>query len=159
MARIPKVTDNQLLMQYQDEYLKGDKSALNRMYTLGKEVAERMIRQKGHSNPFISQYTEELIKEKAHNASTYIIEQYLKRPNFIISKSYSAYIYLRVVAECFHVKAEQKYVTTVDIDTGLAGVRFANAWTQGASEIKVQYSANFENRENQEPGKIKQYWH
>ena len=40
-------------------------------------------------------------KQKAHDAATYIIEQYLKRPAFVITDSVTGYLYTRINWELY----------------------------------------------------------
>ena len=39
--------------------------------------------------------------EKAHNAASYIVEQYLKRPDFVIKNSMTGYLFRRVQFELY----------------------------------------------------------
>ncbi len=113
---LPK-TDNDQLLFWQYEYLaKNDKTALGKMYELGKLIAGKMITEKAKKYPKVGLLSGEIKEEKAHNASEYIIRQYLERKDFIITKSYTAYIYLRVQHELFHRTWEEKNVKSYDID-------------------------------------------
>ena len=107
-------TDNQRLLEFQYRFKNGDKSALDKLYTLGCSVALKFINKKAESNIHIRQLSEEERQEKAHRASSYIIERYLKRPDFYIYKNYPGYLYLRVIFELYHQRKVDKIVDFVD---------------------------------------------
>jgi hypothetical protein len=62
-------------------------------------------------------------EEKAHNAITYIIEQYIRRADFTITDSFTAYLYLRIQHELFYRQKVDKIVSFVDIETLYRGIK------------------------------------
>lgn len=106
------LTDNKKLLNLQCRYIaKHDQTALYEMYELGKNIAFKLINQATQKNKHIRALSLEEREEKAHNAITYIIEQYIKRPDFVISTSYTGYIYKRIQYELFyHRKIDKKII-------------------------------------------------
>lgn len=94
--------DNERLLNYQYAYKHGDVKALEKMYVLSKEIAGKYINQFSEKNKKIKMLSCDDREIKAHNATTYMIEQFIKRPNFIIKKSVTAYLWLRVEQELFY---------------------------------------------------------
>ncbi len=80
----------------QDRIKSADKSALSEMYAKLCELALKYV---GKECKII--LTDAERQQKAHDAATYIIEQYLKRPDFAIKNSFSGYIYKRVQYELY----------------------------------------------------------
>lgn len=100
--------DNERLLNYQWEYKEyGDKSALNAMYQLGYKIALKFINAKAQKNRHIADLCRSDKEEKAHNAATYIVEQYLKRPDFVIKNSMTGYLYKRVQYELYGQNTRQ----------------------------------------------------
>ena len=93
--------DNERLLNYQWEYKNGDQNALNSIYTLGYKIALKYISTKAQKNRHIAELCRSDREEKAHNAATYIVEQYLKRPDFEIKNSMTGYLYKRVEFELY----------------------------------------------------------
>ena len=93
--------DNERLLNYQWEYKNGDKSALNAMYKLGCKIALKYINANARKNRHIGELSYSEKEEKAHNAASYIVEQYLKRPDFVIKNSMTGYLYKRVQFELY----------------------------------------------------------
>ena len=109
-------TDNQQLLNMQKRYvIDNDQTALNDIYRLGCHVALNMINKAAASNRHIKALSDSERSEKAHNASSYIIEQYLKRPAFFIKKSYTAYLYKRVQYELFYHRKIDAAIIYCDI--------------------------------------------
>lgn len=110
-------TDNEKLLNYQYEYKNGDKAALDRIYNLGKEICIKYVntithRSKSMKLRHMCEYDKE---SKAQDAVAYLVEQYIKRPDFVIRDYVTAYLWLRVVKELkYHTKAD-KLVDFVDI--------------------------------------------
>lgn len=109
--------DNERLMNFQHEYYRGNESALNDIYKTGYEVAYKMINQTVCENKHVKGLSLEQRAEKAHQAITYIIEQYLKKDCFVIKTSMTAYIYLRVKHELFYKRKCDNLVQFVDWNT------------------------------------------
>ncbi|WP_147613037.1 hypothetical protein [Treponema pectinovorum] len=108
--------ENEILLNLQREYKNGNKEALNKMYELGLKIAKKYIGSKAKINKFIARLSNEEREEKAHNAITYIIERYLKKKDFVITKSFTAYLYLRILHELFYKRKVDKIVDFVDLD-------------------------------------------
>jgi hypothetical protein len=111
------IIHNEEYSKQQDLYIKNknDKSlsnrALGKMYEIAKNAAYNYIRkycqQRGlhHLD----------IEEKSHDAALFVIEQYLKKPEFKVEKI-SAYIYFGVSKALFKNKdIEQMEVSYVEI--------------------------------------------
>lgn len=99
--------DNERLLKYQWEYKNGDKSALNAMYQLCYKIALKFINAMAQKNRHIADLCRSDKEEKAHNAATYIVEQYLKRPDFAIKNSMTGYLYKRVQFELYGQNTRQ----------------------------------------------------
>ena len=90
------MSDNDELLDMQAKILNGDKGVLSAMYTKLYEIAYKIINASSHKNEIIAGMSAEERQQKAHDAATYIIEQYLKRPEFRITKSMTGYLYRRI---------------------------------------------------------------
>ena len=90
------MSDNNELFELQAKILNGDKGALSVMYKKLYEIAYKTINANSHKNEIIAGMTAAERQQKAHDAATYIIEQYLKRPTFRITKSMTGYLYRRI---------------------------------------------------------------
>ena len=109
--------DNERLLNYQWDYRKGDKTALNKMYELGYNIALRYISIHAKKNPHIAKLDQSRREEKAHNAITYIIARYLQISDFAIYKSFTSYLYLRIQHELFYKRKVDDIVSFIDLDT------------------------------------------
>ena len=108
-------SDNQRLLNYQYEYqIKGDTTAINRMYALGCKIALKYINAQAGKNPHIAHMSDDEKEEKAHNAITYIIARYLRVKDFSIRKSFTSYLWLRVQHELYYQRKVDKIVDFVD---------------------------------------------
>lgn len=117
-------SDNEKLLNYQYAYREQDDThALNQMYTLGYRIALKFINAKAKKNKHIAALCIDDREEKAHNAITYIIEQYIRRPDFAITDSFTAYLYLRIQHELFYQRKVDKIVSFVDIETLYKGIK------------------------------------
>ena len=113
-------TDNQRFMNMQKRYIiDNDTKALADMYRLGVKVALKMINKLSVSNRHLQRLARAERSEKAHHASSYIIEQYLKRPTFYIKKSYTAYLYKRVQYELFYHRKIDTAIIYCDMTNAL----------------------------------------
>lgn len=109
--------DNERLLNLQWAYKeKGDKNAISSMYGLGLKVALKYINTKARKNRHVAALCGSDREEKAHNAITYIIEQYIRRPDFAIAESFTAYLYLRVQHELFYTRKVDRIVSFVDME-------------------------------------------
>lgn len=109
--------DNEQLLNYQWAFKQGDRTALNKMYKLGYSIAQRYISIHAKKNPHIAKLEPYIREEKAHNAITYIITRYLKISDFVIKKSFTSYLYLRIQHELFYKRKVDDIVSFVDLDT------------------------------------------
>lgn len=94
-------SDNQQLLNMQYAYLNGDAQALSSMYKKLAEIAYKNINSRSRTDARIAALNATTRQQKAHDAATYIIEQYLKRPDFIIKDSVTGYLYTRINWELF----------------------------------------------------------
>ena len=93
--------DNQRLLNLQLKYkVKGGKY-LGEMYKLLYEIAYKNINKLSEQSQKIKNMDAAERMEKAHNAATYIVEQYLKRPDFVIKNSMTGYLFKRVQFELY----------------------------------------------------------
>ena len=93
--------DNQRLLNLQLKYkLNGDKY-LGDMYKLLYEIAYKNINKLSEQSQKIKNMDAAERMEKAHNAASYIVEQYLKRPDFVIKNSMTGYLFKRVQFELY----------------------------------------------------------
>ena len=109
--------DNERLLNYQWEYKNGDQNALNSMYTLGYKIALKYISTKAQKNRHIAELCRSDKEERAHNAITYIIARYLRDKDFVIIRSFTGYIYLRIQHELYYYRKVDKIVSFVDMET------------------------------------------
>jgi hypothetical protein len=99
--------DNEKLLNAQRDFLCGDNKAADYLYTKGAEIAGRYITTAAVKNSHIMYLDYDLRQEKAHNASCYIILRYIEAHGWFIKKSYTGYLFLRVLHELYkHTKAE-----------------------------------------------------
>lgn len=116
--------DNEQLLNYQWAYKEnGDQNALNSMYTLGYKIALKYISTKAQKNRHIAELCRSDKKEKAHNAITYIIARYLRVQDFVIMKSFTSYLYLRIQHELFYRRKVDEIVSFVDMETFYRGAK------------------------------------
>lgn len=94
-------SDDQQLFNFQYEFKKGNAQALAGMYTKLCEVAYKKINNRSRKNARIAALSATEREQKAHDAATYIIEQYLKRPEFVIADSVTGYLETRVNWELY----------------------------------------------------------
>lgn len=112
--------DNERLLNCQWEYLeKGDQKALDEMYSLGYTIALKYIGTAAKKNKKVARLSDDDKAEKAHNAISYIIVRYLRRRDFCITDSFTAYLYLRIQHELFYRRKVDKIVAFVDMDNFL----------------------------------------
>ena len=94
-------SDDQQLFNFQFEFKKGNAQALAGMYKKLYEVAYKIINNRSRTNGRIAALSADERKQKAHDAATYIVEQYLKRPDFVIKNSLTGYLFKRVQFELY----------------------------------------------------------
>ena len=94
-------SDDQQLFNFQFEFKKGNAQALAGMYKKLYEVAYKIINNRSRTNGRIAALSADERKQKAHDAASYIVEQYLKRPDFVIKNSMTGYLFKRVQFELY----------------------------------------------------------
>ena len=95
------VSDDQQLFNLQNRLKNGDAQAMAEMYEKLVTVAYKIINNRSNSNAKIKALSADERQQKAHDAATYIIEQYLKRPAFVITDSITGYLYTRINWELY----------------------------------------------------------
>ena len=85
-------TDEAKFYELEAAYIGGDKSALGDMYTILYTLAYKFINKSARGQSFCTADRE----QKAHDAATYLIEQYIKREGFRINDSVSGYLHCRI---------------------------------------------------------------
>ena len=93
--------DEQQLFILQSRLKNGDEQAMAEMYENLVTIAYKTINDQSNINAKIKALSADERKQKAHDAATYIIEQYLKRPDFVIKNSMTGYLYKRVQFELY----------------------------------------------------------
>lgn len=95
------MSDNDELFEMQAKIKNGDTAVLSDMYKKLFEIAYKNINANSHKNEKIASMTAAERAQKAHDAATYIIEQYLKRPDFKMNDSMTGYLYRRINYELY----------------------------------------------------------
>ena len=95
------MSDNDELFEMQAKIKNGDTAVLSDMYKKLFEIAYKNINANSHKNEKIASMTAAERQTKAHDAATYIIEQYLKRPDFKMNDSMTGYLYRRINYELY----------------------------------------------------------
>ena len=93
--------DNQRLLNLQLKYKLNGGAYLGDMYKLLFEIAYKNINKLSEQSQKIKNMDAVERMEKAHNAASYIVEQYLKRPDFVIKNSMTGYLFKRVQFELY----------------------------------------------------------
>ena len=93
--------DNQRLLNLQLKYKLNGGAYLGEMYKLLYEIAYKNINKLSEQSQKIKNMDAAERMEKAHNAASYIVEQYLKRPDFVIKNSMTGYLFKRVQFELY----------------------------------------------------------
>ena len=93
--------DNQRLLNLQLKYKLNGGAYLGEMYKLLYEIAYKNINKLSEQSQKIKNMDAAERMEKAHNAASYIVEQYLKRPGFAIQNSMTGYLFKRVQFELY----------------------------------------------------------
>ena len=94
-------SDDQQLFILQSRLKNGDAQAMAEMYENLVTIAYKTINDQSNINAKIKALSADERKQKAHDAATYIIEQYLKRPDFVIKNSMTGYLFKRVQFELY----------------------------------------------------------
>ena len=99
--------DNQRLLNLQLKYKVNGGKYLGEMYKLLCEIAYKNINKLSEQSQKIKNMDAAERMEKAHDAATYIVEQYLKRPGFTIKNSMTGYLFKRVQYELYGKNTRQ----------------------------------------------------
>lgn len=86
-------TDGQRLFNMQYEYKRGDAAALDRMYRLLFTIAHKAINKRAAGSKKLRELSDDERRQKAHDAATYVIEQYIKRDDFVRTDSITGYLF------------------------------------------------------------------
>jgi hypothetical protein len=110
MKHFEGVTHNELYEALQQEYLQTrDSKILGKMYEIAKQAAFNYIKKYCQQRGLFNLDTEEL----SHDASLFVIEQYLRKPEFRVNKI-SAYIHFGVKKVLY--KDKEKEMCEVSYD-------------------------------------------
>lgn len=161
--------DNEYLLECQWQYRHGDQEALDRMYKRAKTLGLKFINAIGQSNSHVAALAYEAKKIKAEDAATYMIEQYIKRPNFEINKNFPGYLFLRIAHELYYRREVDKIVDFVDLqkflkegyddkDDELISQREDECLLGTRDVIKYKYQEEAESEEDQEQRELKAFY-
>lgn len=99
--------DNERLMNFQREYRTGNPAALDGMYKLLFTIAHKTINKRCMSSKKLRELTTDDREQRAHDAATWVIEQYIKRPDFVVNDSITGYMF-RYLPHVLYGEAEKK---------------------------------------------------
>lgn len=108
--------DNEILLNLQSKYKRGNKKVISQIYTLSVEICKKFISKKAKGNRFIRRLSPDERTEKAIDATNYVVMRLMKKKEWYIKTSFTAYLYLRVIHELYHKRKVDKIVAFVDID-------------------------------------------
>lgn len=112
----PKNDDERLLNLQSEFRREGKESALSEMLRLAFPVAMKCIRREARKNGKVRALDYPAMVDKATDAVSYILAAFSDFPDFVIAKSFTAYIYLRVKKELYYHKKSDELVEFVDAD-------------------------------------------
>ena len=161
--------DNEYLLECQWQYRHGDDTALVKMYKRARTLGLKFINAIGQSNRHVMALAYESKKIKAEDAATYMIEQYIKRPDFVITKNFPGYLFLRVAHELFYRRKVDKVVDFVDLqkflkegtddkDDELISQREDDCLLGTREIIKYEYQEEKESDEDKEQRELKAFY-
>jgi hypothetical protein len=161
--------DNEYLLECQWQYKHGDKTALVKMYKKAKTISHKFINVIGQKNRHVYSLSYGEKKIKAEDAVTYMIEQYIKRPDFAIIQNFPGYLFLRVVHELYYLRSVDKIVDFVDLQKFLKEgtedkteeliIQSEDDYLLGTREvIKYEYQEEKESEEDQEQREAKAFY-
>jgi hypothetical protein len=161
--------DNEYLLECQWQYRHGDDTALVKMYKRARTLGLKFINAIGQSNSHVAALTYEAKKIKAEDAATYMIEQYIKRPNFEINKNFPGYLFLRIAHELYYRRKVDKVVDFVDLqkflkegyddkDDELISQREDDCLLGTRDIIQYEYQEEVESEEDQEQREAKAFY-
>lgn len=108
--------DNEYLLECQWKYKHGDRNQLIQIYNKSRLISMKFINTISKKNKHVRALSLEQKKIKAEDAATSVIEQYMKKPDFVITKNFPGYLFLRVIHELFYQRNVDRIVDYVDID-------------------------------------------
>lgn len=161
--------DNEYLLECQWQFKHGDKVALVRMYKRCKTLSLKFINAIGQKNQHVRYMSWETKKIKAEDAATYMIEQFIKRPDFAINKNFPGYLFLRVAHELYYLREVDKIVDFVDLqkflkegyddkDDELISQREDECLLGTRDVIQYEYKEEAESEEDQEQREAKAFY-
>lgn len=101
--------DNKKMRELQRIYLASRTDEdLGRLYEAMATTSLRIIRKMCNAIP--GMYSDEDKEEKAHDAAVYLVEQYQTRPDFVLTKSISGYLYKRCQHELYYMRKVDKII-------------------------------------------------
>ncbi|MCR5154398.1 MAG: hypothetical protein K6B75_06070 [Lachnospiraceae bacterium] len=106
--------DNEVMLNLQKEYKDGNEEALSRLYLKLYELAIKTINARARKSKKLAALSKTERESKAENAATYIIEQYITRPDFYITKNMKSYLYLRIQHELHYMRKCDKMMIFTD---------------------------------------------
>ena len=108
--------DNERLLNLQFRYrINGDKQALTEMYKIAFTIAMKYIPKICEKYRLQKKRIDR--EEKAHQAVTYIITSYLKKPHWALNKSWTGYLYQATRKFLIEKRKVDGIVDFVDLDT------------------------------------------
>lgn len=161
--------DNEYLLECQWQYRHGDCTALVRMYKRARTISMKFINALGQANRHIGTMPYGTRKIKAEDAATYMVEQFIKRPDFAIKKNFPGYLFLRVEHELYYRRKVDKVVDFVDLqkfikegnddeESGMFVQREDNCLLGTQDIIQYEYQEEAESEEDQEQREAKAFY-
>lgn len=157
--------DNEFLLECQYEYRHGDKKALVRMYQRAKTLSLKFINAIAQKNKHVRSLPWENKKIKAEDAATYMIEQYIKRADFAVTKNFPGYLFLRVAHELYYRRKVDKVVDFVDLqkfiregDEDKDECHSEECMLQEREIVHYQFTEETESEEDQEQREAKAFY-
>lgn len=161
--------DNEYLLECQWQYKHGDPVALERMYQKARTLGMKFINAIGQTNRHVKSLSYGAKKIKAEDAATYMIEQYIKRPDFVITKNFPGYLFLRIAHELYYRRKVDKVVDFVDLqkflkegyedkDDELISQREDECLLGTRDVIQYEYQEEAESEEDQEQREAKAFY-
>ena len=161
--------DNEYLLECQWQYRHGDKEGLVRMYNRARTLGLKFINAIGQKNRHVRTMAYDAKKIKAEDAATYMIEQYIKRPDFVITKNFPGYLFLRIAHELYYMRKVDKVVDFVDLqkflkegyedkDDELISQREDDCLLGTRDVIQYEYQEEKETEEDQEQREAKAFY-
>lgn len=109
--------DNEELLELQYKFKQGDKNALALLYQKSSVLCFKFVNKQTRKNKRIKRLSNDERQEKAHDSASYLIQRLLKDSDFAVYKSFTAYLYLRVLHELYYQSEADKIVDFVDLQT------------------------------------------